>query len=130
MRQWPVPANAPPGYRPASARPPLSRVPTFPLVDAYVPETSSSGRRHPRQLIPDDIGFPTPAMDGKIHSDDLDDRLLMATCAVLHGFQNRALCPKEVAEVMLERGWLKNACVARSPPPLLSRASSLLELSH
>ncbi|KPV75789.1 uncharacterized protein RHOBADRAFT_52816 [Rhodotorula graminis WP1] len=48
-------------------------------------------------------------MDGKIHSDDLDDRLLMATCAVLHGFQNRALCPKEVAEVMLERGWLKNA---------------------
>ncbi|GAA5896246.1 hypothetical protein JCM8208_001823 [Rhodotorula glutinis] len=108
-RQWPVPANAPPGYRPASARPPLSRVPTFPLVDAYVPEASSSGRRHPRQLIPDDIGFPTPAMDGKIHSDDLDDRLLMATCAVLHGFQNRALCPKEVAEVMLERGWLKNA---------------------
>ncbi|GAA5857442.1 hypothetical protein JCM9279_003179 [Rhodotorula babjevae] len=109
VRQWPVPANAPPNYRPASARPPLSRVPTFPLVDAYVPETSSSGRRHPRQLIPDDIGFPTPAMDGKIHSDDLDDRLLMATCAVLHGFQNRALCPKEVAEVMLERGWLKNA---------------------
>ncbi|GAA6057774.1 hypothetical protein JCM3770_006840 [Rhodotorula araucariae] len=108
-RQWPTPANAPPGYRPASARPPLSRIPTFPLVDAYVPEANPSGRRHPRQLIPDDIGFPTPDMEGKIHPDDLDDRLLMATCAVMHAFENRALCPKEVAEVMLERGWLKNA---------------------
>ncbi|BGP45957.1 hypothetical protein JCM10450v2_001796 [Rhodotorula kratochvilovae] len=108
-RQWPTPANAPPGYRPASARPPLSRIPTFPLVDAYVPEANPSGRRHPRQLIPDDIGFPTPEMEGKIHPDDLEDRLLMATCAVMHAFENRALCPKEVAEVMLERGWLKNA---------------------
>lgn len=51
-------------------------------------------------------------MEGKIHPDDLEDRLLMATCAVLHGFENRALCPKEVAEVMLERGWLKNAYVS------------------
>jgi hypothetical protein len=48
-------------------------------------------------------------MSGKIRKEDLDDRLLMATCAVMHGHQNRALCPKEVAEVMLERGWLKNA---------------------
>lgn len=109
---YPMPANAPPGYRPATARPPLSRIPAFPLVDAYVPEANSSDRRHPRQLLPKDLGFPTPEMADRIYPDDLDDRLLMATCAVLHGFENRALCPKEVAEVMLERDWLKNACVA------------------
>ncbi|GAA5996133.1 uncharacterized protein JCM10292_007412 [Rhodotorula paludigena] len=104
-----MPANAPLGYRPATARPPLSRIPAFPLVDAYVPEANSSDRRHPRQLLPKDLGFPTTEMADRIHPDDLDDRLLMATCAVLHGFENRALCPKEVAEVMLERDWLKNA---------------------
>ncbi|GAA6004519.1 hypothetical protein JCM10207_000915 [Rhodosporidiobolus poonsookiae] len=100
-----VPAN----YRPASMKPPVTRVPTFPLVDAYVPDATSNDRRHPRQLVPKDLGFPTHAMGGKIRKEDLDDRLLMATCAVLHGFENRALCPKEVAEVMLERDWLKNA---------------------
>ncbi|GAA5989272.1 hypothetical protein JCM10908_001234 [Rhodotorula pacifica] len=106
---WPIPANAPPGYRPASAKPPITRVPTFPLVEAYVPDSDPQERRHPRQLLPDELGFPTAAMQGKIQRDDLDDKLLMATCAVLHAFENRALCPKEVAEVMLERDWLKNA---------------------
>ncbi|BGP54008.1 hypothetical protein JCM8202v2_001580 [Rhodotorula sphaerocarpa] len=106
---YPVPANAPPGYRPASAKPPVTRVPTFPLVEAYVPDADPNNRRHPRQLLPEDLGFPTPEMKGRIQPDDLDDKLLMATCAVLHGFENRALCPKEVAEVMLERDWLKNA---------------------
>lgn len=61
--------------------------------------------------MPDDLGFPTVDMQGKIKRDDLEDKLLMATCAVLHAFENRALCPKEVAEVMLERDWLKNAYV-------------------
>ncbi|GAA5871725.1 hypothetical protein JCM3774_003031 [Rhodotorula dairenensis] len=106
---YPLPANAPPGYRPASAKPPMTRVPTFPLVEAYVPDSDPQERRHPRQLLPDDLGFPTADMQGKIKRDDLDDKLLMATCAVLHAFENRALCPKEVAEVMLERDWLKNA---------------------
>ncbi|GAA6042752.1 hypothetical protein JCM8097_007458 [Rhodosporidiobolus ruineniae] len=105
----PQAAAAPPVYRPASAKPPLSRIPTFPLVDAYVPDATSNDRRHPRQLVPKDLGFPTLDMHGRIRKEDLDDRLLMATCAVLHGFENRALCPKEVAEVMLERDWLKNA---------------------
>ncbi|GAA5920228.1 hypothetical protein JCM1841_000429 [Sporobolomyces salmonicolor] len=107
----PAPAAAP-TPRPvllASAKPPLPRIPTFPLVDSYVPDPNSTDRRHPRQLVPRDLGFPTPHMDGKIRKEDLDDRLLMATCAVLHSHENRALCPKEVAEVMLERGWLKNA---------------------
>ncbi|KWU46434.1 hypothetical protein RHOSPDRAFT_31889 [Rhodotorula sp. JG-1b] len=108
-KSYPIPANAPPGYRPASAKPPMTRVPTFPLVEAYVPDTDSQERRHPRQLLPDDLGFPTAVMQGKIKRDDLDDKLLMATCAVLHAFENRALCPKEIAEVMLERDWLKNA---------------------
>jgi hypothetical protein len=98
-------------YRPASAKPPASRIPSFPLVDAYVPDANSTDRRHPRTLVPKDLGFPTAAMHGKVRKEDLDDRLLMATCAVLHGFENRALCPKEVAEVMLERDWLKNAYV-------------------
>ncbi|GAA5848400.1 hypothetical protein JCM8547_004504 [Rhodosporidiobolus lusitaniae] len=103
------PAAPSTAYRPASAKPPMSRIPTFPLVDAYVPDTNSTDRRHPRQLVPKDLGFPTVDMHGKIRKEDLDDRLLMATCAVLHRFENRALCPKEVAEVMLERDWLKNA---------------------
>ncbi|GAA5905065.1 uncharacterized protein JCM6883_004955 [Sporobolomyces salmoneus] len=88
---------------------PLPRIPVFPLVDSYVPDPKSTDRRHPRQLVPEDLGFPTSQMTGKIRKEDLDDRLLMATCAVMHDHQNRALCPKEVAEVMLERGWLKNA---------------------
>ncbi|CDR43016.1 hypothetical protein NBRC10512_004486 [Rhodotorula toruloides] len=104
-----MPDNAPPGYRPASMRPPLSRIPAFPLVDSYVPDTTSSDRRHPRQLIPDQLGFPTLEMEDKVRKEDREDKLLMATCAVLHAFENRALCPKEVAEVMLERNWLKNA---------------------
>lgn len=74
-----------------------------------MPDADPNNRRHPRQLLPEDLGFPTPEMKGRIQPDDLDDKLLMATCAVLHGFENRALCPKEVAEVMLERDWLKNA---------------------
>ncbi|GAA5968083.1 hypothetical protein JCM11641_003722 [Rhodosporidiobolus odoratus] len=101
--------NPPPVYRPASAKPPQSRIPTFPLVDAYVPDTTSTDRRHPRQLVPKDVGFPTPQMRHKMRKDDLEDRLLMATCSILRDFENRALCPKEVAEVMLERDWLKNA---------------------
>ncbi|GAA6061842.1 hypothetical protein JCM10212_000759 [Sporobolomyces blumeae] len=88
---------------------PLPRIPVFPLVDSYVPDPNSTDRRHPRQLVPEDLGFPTAEMGGMIRKEDLDDRLLMATCAVMHSHQNRALCPKEVAEVMLERGWLKNA---------------------
>ncbi|KAK4705708.1 hypothetical protein P7C70_g492, partial [Phenoliferia sp. Uapishka_3] len=48
-------------------------------------------------------------MQGRIKKEDLDDRLLMATCAILHSHENRALCPKEVAEVMFERQWLHNA---------------------
>lgn len=132
-KSYPIPANAPPGYRPASAKPPMTRVPTFPLVEAYVPDTDSQERRHPRQLLPDDLGFPTAVMQGRIKRDDLDDKLLMATCAVLHAFENRALCPKEIAEVMLERDWLKNAYVmpgsavesSRVPlTPARARASS------
>ncbi|GAA5941096.1 uncharacterized protein JCM15063_000646 [Sporobolomyces koalae] len=98
-----IPAVAP---KPAG---PLPRIPVFPLVDSYVPDPKSSDKRHPRQLVPADLGFPTPDMTGKIRKEDLDDRLLMATCAVMHCHENRALCPKEVAEVMLEKGWLKNA---------------------
>lgn len=33
----------------------------------------------------------------------------MATCAVLIQHGNRALCPKEIAEVMFQKGWLHNA---------------------
>lgn len=135
----------PPPYRPASAKPPSSRIPSFPLVDAYVPDANSTDRRHPRTLVPKDLGFPTAAMHGKVRKEDLDDRLLMATCAVLHGFENRALCPKEVAEVMLERDWLKNAFVfffplprstrnfrTKSPPPthLISLHSGTTPFAH
>lgn len=99
---------------PVAAKPPgpLPRIPVFPLVDSYVPDPTSTDRRHPRQLVPKDLGFPTAEMNGRIRKEDLDDRLLMATCAVMHRHQNRALCPKEVAEVMLEQGWLKNAYVS------------------
>ncbi|GAA6016901.1 hypothetical protein JCM11491_006907 [Sporobolomyces phaffii] len=104
-------STAAPSSIPLAAKPagPLPRIPVFPLVDSYVPDPKSTDRRHPRQLVPEDLGFPTSEMTGKIRKEDLDDRLLMATCAVMHRHQNRALCPKEVAEVMLERGWLKNA---------------------
>lgn len=77
--------------------------------DSYASEHSHDERRHPRDLVPLDIGFPTAGMEGRIRPEDLEDRLLMATCAVMHTHENRALCPKEVAEVMFERGWLHNA---------------------
>ncbi|KAM0754046.1 hypothetical protein T439DRAFT_170310 [Meredithblackwellia eburnea MCA 4105] len=71
--------------------------------------TSTIPNRHPRQMVPLDIGFPTNEIKHVIHKQDLDDRLLMATCAVLRDHHNRALCPKEIAEVMFERNWLHNA---------------------
>lgn len=82
-------------------------MPTFPLSDAYKPEPVD-GRKHPRDLVPLDIGFPTPEVADKIRKEDQEDRLLMATCAVLHSHENRALCPKEIAEVMFQRDWLHN----------------------
>lgn len=48
-------------------------------------------------------------MEDKIKPEDKEDRLLMATCAVIHANENRALCPKEIAELMHQRGWLHNA---------------------
>lgn len=106
----------PPSYqRPGHA--PLPIVPPPPLGQQHQPARPKANphtaviddRRHPRDLVPLDIGFPTPAMEGRIRKEDLDDRLLMATCAIVHSHQNRALCPKEVAEVMFERNWLHNA---------------------
>lgn len=82
-------------------------MPSFPLSDAYKGVPADS-RRHPRDLVPLDVGFPTAEMAGKVRKEDQDDRLLMATCAVLHSHENRALCPKEVAEVMFQRNWLHN----------------------
>ena len=80
--------------------------PSFPATDAHV-HVPHSG--HPRDLVPVDIGFPTLELAANIQPGDREDRLLMATCAVMHSHGNRALCPKEVAEVMFERGWLHNA---------------------
>ena len=87
----------------------LFRSPKQSHSDSYASEHSHDERRHPRDLVPLDIGFPTAGMEGRIRPEDLEDRLLMATCAVMHTHENRALCPKEVAEVMFERGWLHNA---------------------
>ena len=72
-------------------------------------EQYGEGRRHPRDLVPHDVGFPTAAMHGAVDKEDQEDRLLMATCSVLLMNENRALCPKEIAEVMFEKGWLHNA---------------------
>lgn len=83
-------------------------VPLFPFSDAYVPQPVDD-KRHPRELVPSDIGFPPPDLQHMVRKQDLDDKLLMATCAVLHSHENRALCPKEIAEVMFQRGWLHNA---------------------
>lgn len=71
--------------------------------------SAADKRKHPRELVPLDIGFPTPDFAGRIRKEDSDDRLLMATCAVLYMHGNRALCPKEMAEVMFEKKWLHNA---------------------
>lgn len=96
-----------PGAAAAAASLLKGRMPTFPLSDAYKPEPVD-GRKHPRDLVPLDIGFPTLEMADKIRKEDQEDRLLMATCAVLHSHENRALCPKEIAEVMFQRDWLHN----------------------
>ncbi|KAK4053045.1 hypothetical protein OIV83_001780 [Microbotryomycetes sp. JL201] len=89
----------------------LSRpAPRFPYLDAYMAKPpADSDKRHPRELVPLDVGFPTKHVAHLVKQEDLDDRLLMAICAVLHSHDNRALCPKEIAEVMFERQWLFNA---------------------
>jgi hypothetical protein len=83
--------------------------PSFPATDSYVPIPVANPATHPRELVPLNIGWPPAGMGSLIRAEDKEDRLLMAICAVLHAHQNRALCPKEVAEVMFERGWLHNA---------------------
>jgi hypothetical protein len=83
-------------------------IPLFPFSDAYVPQPDD-GKRHPRELVPSEVGFPTPETQHIVQKQDAEDRLLMATCAVLHSHENRALCPKEIAEVMFQRNWLHNA---------------------
>lgn len=64
---------------------------------------------HPRDFVPLDVGFPTPLTAYPVQPMDREDRLLMATCSILLEHGNRALCPKEIAEVMFEKGWLQNA---------------------
>lgn len=97
-----------PGHAPTPIVPPPPLAPAHRQKHKHV-EDAIDDRRHPRDLVPLDIGFPTPEMHGRIKKEDLDDRLLMATCAILRAHENRALCPKEVAEVMFERNWLHNA---------------------
>lgn len=93
------------GYINVNAKP--KTTPSFPATDSYIATTTHFG--HPRDLVPAEVGFPPVELRSLIRDVDLADRLLMATCAVLHSHGNRALCPKEVAEVMFERGWLHNA---------------------
>ncbi|SCV68988.1 BQ2448_2008 [Microbotryum intermedium] len=90
----------------ASHAGPPRRAPTFPHNDSYVPNAATG---HPRDFIPPELDFPPPAMAAKVRKQDADDRLLMAICDVLLSHQNRALCPKEIAEVMFARDWLKSA---------------------
>ncbi|KAM0792435.1 hypothetical protein ACM66B_005112 [Microbotryomycetes sp. NB124-2] len=89
----------------------LSRpAPKFPHLDAYMASAvQDSDKRHPRELVPEDVGFPTHDVAHLVKPEDSEDKLLMAICAVLHSHDNRALCPKEIVEVMFERQWLFNA---------------------
>ncbi|KDE06964.1 hypothetical protein MVLG_02703 [Microbotryum lychnidis-dioicae p1A1 Lamole] len=90
----------------ASHAGPPRRAPTFPHNDSYVPNAATG---HPRDFIPPELDFPPPAMAAKVRQQDADDKLLMAICDVLLSHDNRALCPKEIAEVMFARDWLKSA---------------------
>ncbi|KAK4058733.1 hypothetical protein OIO90_000177 [Microbotryomycetes sp. JL221] len=81
------------------------------LASMDVSPNSASGEltrrhHHSRDSVMDNVGFPTAQVAHLIKQEDLDDRFLMAVCAVLHAHDNRALCPKEIAEVMLDRKWL------------------------
>ena len=99
--QFATPTRAPTGR---------SRLPQFPLLDAYQPNPAhADDKRHPRELVPDDMQWPPTHIARRIRPEDLDDRLLMAMCQILHDHDNRALVPKEVAEVMFQRNWLHNA---------------------
>lgn len=71
--------------------------------------SAADKKRHPRDLVPLDIGFPTLSTKEKVQPADQEDRILMAICRILMDFDNRALCPKEIADTMEERGWLMNA---------------------
>ena len=53
------------------------------------------------------IVFPAnPEVAARLQADDLQDDLLMRICSALASVGNRALCPKEIAEVCKARGWV------------------------
>jgi len=45
------------------------------------------------------ITWPPPHLRGQLQPDDANDNLLMLICGALAAVSNRALCPKEIAEV-------------------------------
>ena len=47
--------------------------------------------------------FPPPGL--QVQPDDRSDALLMLICGSLAAVENRALCPKEIAELCSRRGW-------------------------
>lgn len=57
------------------------------------------------------VGAGGPAEGLTLRDQDAKDEPLMVICAALASVDNRALCPKEIAEVIEERGWAKFPCV-------------------
>jgi hypothetical protein len=53
----------------------------------------------------DMLEFPADDWRDRIQPDDLNDTVLMLCARALATCGNRALCPKEIAEVMMYRGW-------------------------
>lgn len=111
---------------------PQAGVPDPPRPSSSSSSISSSLSSPPLQL---DSLWPPCDVSIEIHPDDRSDQLLMAICAALVSVDNRALCPKEIADVVFKNHWAIPPWVIFSwlllsafhfPPLLPSHPSSYL----
>lgn len=51
------------------------------------------------------VDFPPAELRDQLAPEDLNDSMLMSICSALASVDNRALCPKEIAEILMYRGW-------------------------
>jgi hypothetical protein len=65
--------------------------------------TSSSDVNAWRSLVKSLPYVPFPR--NRLHAEDAQDSLLVMCCEALTAVENRALCPKEIAEICMDRGW-------------------------
>lgn len=104
-------AHPPSAATPAVHLPPTSGTRTTRAATAGVQHAPAKPAKQAEPVLNPAIGklprpqFPPDSLRDQIAPEDLADNMLMTICSVLMAVDNRALCPKEIAEVMQYWGW-------------------------